>query len=170
MPQPFWEVELAKQHGKLINAAMDYSPESRTAPVFVMPRTASGWQPPPMVRPAQTFTPASRSVPIVFRHPPVAAQSVRMGPPAWQQTGTVRAPARTASCAEAGDALDRVRLDPGTQRKSLQHPPGWLAGVLIVIAGYVGNQLRHHEAPPAHSGARSHAVSAPTQSSHRAQR
>jgi hypothetical protein len=159
MPQPFWEVELAKQHGKLINAAMDYSPESRTAPVFAMPRTAPCWQPPPTVRPVQTYAPASRSAPVVFSHAPVAPQSTRMAAPAWTQTSTVRPPAaRTASRAGDGDASDGLPVDLGAKSKPLQHPPGWLAGTLIVVAAYVGNQLRHPAVPPMQASASKHAV------------
>jgi len=157
MPQPFWEVELAKQHGKLINPALDYAPESRTAPVFAkrpLTPTAFDWQPPPTVRPAQTYTPANQNAPLVFRHPIVAPQSAHTAPLAWKPTGTMRPPAaRTTSGADGGAASDGSLFDLGARPKTVKNPPGWLAGTLIVIAGYVGSQLRHHEAPPVQAGA-----------------
>ena len=159
MTQPFWEVELAKQHGKLINSAMDYSRESRTAPVFAMPPSPTAWQPPPTVRPAQTYAPASRSAPIVFSHPTVAPQSARMAPPAGQQPGTMRPPAaRTAPVSghHASHADDGLLLELGARLKSLKHPPGWLAGAAIVIAAYIGNQVRHAEVPPIKTSATNH--------------
>lgn len=165
MTQPFWEVELAQQQGRLINAAMDYSAQSRTAPVIAMqPLTPSpmAWQSPPMSRPAQTYAPASRSAPIVFSPPPVP-QSTRMH---RKQTGTMRPPAaRTASSPDDGDACDEVLLDLGARLKSLKHPPGWLAGVLVAVAGYIGNQLRHPEAPPVQASATTHS-GVPAQAKH----
>ena len=156
MTQPFWEVELAKQQGKIINSAMDYSAQSRSAPVIAMqPLTPSppAWQPPPTSRPAQTYAPASRSAPIVFAHPS-ASQSARMH---RKQTGMMRPPAaHTAS--RDGNAGDGLPLDLVARLKPLKHPPGWLAGVLVAVAGYVGNQLRHPEAPPLQASAFSHPV------------
>lgn len=162
MPQPFWEIELAKQHGKLVNPAMDYSPASRTAPAFAMPPSTASctvWQSPPTVLPAQTYAPVSRCAPIVFTHRTVAPKSARMELPAWEATGTMRPQAeRIASYADGGAASDGLLFDLGERLKSLKHPPGWLAGTLIVIAAYVGNQLRHPAAPPMQASAMKHAV------------
>lgn len=163
MTQPFWEVELAKKRGELINSALDYSSESRTASTFATrPFTPSrtAWHPPPpMARPAQTYTPAYRSTPIVFREPATVPQSARVQRPTWQQTGTTRAPAaHTASDAGGVAGSDGLLLDLGARLQSLKQPPGWFAALLITLAGYVGGQLRQPETPPAQASATKHQV------------
>lgn len=156
MTQPFWEVALAKQQGKLINQAMDYSAQSRTAPVIAMqPLTPShtAWQPLPTSQPAQTYAFASRSAPIVFRHPPARPQSARIA----SGSGHHASPAGNGNAGD-GDAGDGLPIDLGARLKSLKRPPGWLGGALIAVAGFLGNQLRHPEAPAMQTSAVSHPV------------